>query len=204
MFTLGRGVRTTVTAPVPVPVLILVLVTVEGGAGLGCWLGFADDRATALAPHATLAALLTGAAAVTLQVALGWLFVVTLLLALERRAGRELTGLVGCPRGVRRALVTGCGLVLSGAVVITPAHAHGDRPAPTSTIDGLPLPERISGRTPAAPPITGHHRPGPGRSGSWCAPGTPSGRSRPEDCRRTRGRRPSTAPGGRCTTRTGP
>ena len=149
MFTLGRGPRTAVTLPALVAGLV--------AAGLGCWHGLADDRAAALAPHATLAALLTGAAAITLQVALGWLLVVTLLLALEPRAGRELTGFAGCPRGVRRALLLACGVTLAGAALSAPANAHGDGPAPSSTIDGLPLPDRTSGR-PAPRPAPGAQR----------------------------------------------
>ena len=115
-------------------------------AGLGCWRGCAGDRAAALARHATLADLLTGAAAVVLQVALGWLLVVTLLLVLEPRTGRELTGLAGCPRTLRRALVTLCGVAVTGAAVVTPAQAHVDHSASrASRLDGLALPDRTSG-----------------------------------------------------------
>ena len=133
-------------------------------AGLGCWWGCAGDRAAAVARHATLADLLTGAAAVMLQVALAWLFVVTLLLVLEPRAGRELTALAGCPRAVRRALVTLCGVALSGAALVTPAQAHGDHAAAqASSLDGLRLPDRMSGPEqprPAAAPHTVVVRPG--------------------------------------------
>ena len=152
MVTLGSRLRTTVT-------LVARLV-----AGLGCWRGCAGDRAAAVAPHATLADLLAGTAAVILQVVLGWLLVVTLLLVLEPRAGRELTGLAGCPRGVRRALVTLCGVALSGAALVTPAHAHGDHSsAPRSSLAGLAVPDRVSGPErprPAAGPHTVVVRPG--------------------------------------------
>ena len=134
MVTLGNRLRKAVT--------LLALLA----AGLGCWRGCAGDRAAAMASHATLADLLTGAAAVVLQAALGWLLVVTLLLALEPRAGRELTGLAGCPRAVRRALVTLCGVALSGAALVSPAQAHGDHSAAReSSLDGLALPDRTSG-----------------------------------------------------------
>ncbi len=145
---LGRGPRTAATVLLPVAVL--------AAAGVGCWLELAGDRAAALAPHASLADLLTGAAAVTLQAALGWLLLVSVLLALEPRAGRELTGFAGCPRGVRRALVTMCGIALSGVAVVGPAHAHGDGPAPSSSIDGLPLPDRTAG-PPSPRPHTPRH-----------------------------------------------
>jgi hypothetical protein len=126
-------------------------------AGLGCWWGCAGDRAAAVARHATLADLLTGAAAVMLQVALAWLFVVTLLLVLEPRAGRELTALAGCPRAVRRALVTLCGVALSGAALVTPAQAHGDHAAAReSSLDGLRLPDRMSGPEQPHPAATPH------------------------------------------------
>ena len=152
MVTLGSRLRTAVT--------LLALLA----AGLGCWRGCAGDRAAAMASHATLADLLTGAAAVVLQVALGWLLVVTLLLALEPRAGRELTGLAGCPRAVRRALVTLCGVALSGAALVAPAQAHGDHSAAQeSSLDGLALPDRTSGPErprPAAAPHTVVVRPG--------------------------------------------
>ena len=126
-------------------------------AGLGCWWGCAGDRAAAVARHATLADLLTGTAAVMLQVALAWLFVVTLLLVLEPRAGRELTALAGCPRAVRRALVTLCGVALSGAALVTPAQAHGDHAAAqASSLDGLRLPDRMSGPEQPHPAATPH------------------------------------------------
>jgi len=68
VITLGSRLRTAVT--------LLALLA----AGLGCWRGCAGDRAAAASRHATLAELLTGAAAVLLQMALGWLLMVTLLL----------------------------------------------------------------------------------------------------------------------------
>jgi nucleoid-associated protein YgaU len=90
--------------------------------------------------------------------------VVTLLLVLEPGAGRELTGLAGCPRAVRRALVTLCGVALSGAALVTPAQAHGDHSAAQeSRLDGLTLPDRMSGPErprPAAAPRTVVVRPG--------------------------------------------
>jgi len=95
---------------------------------------------------------------VLLQMALGWLLVVTLLLLLEPRAGRELTGLAGCPRALRRALVTLCGVALSGAALVAPAQAHGDHSAAREgALDGLALPDRTSGpeqpRAAAAPHV---------------------------------------------------
>lgn len=126
-------------------------------AGLGCWRGCAGDRAAAVARHATLADLLTGAAAVMLQVTLAWLFVVTLLLVLEPRAARQLTGLAGCPDAVRRALLTLCGVALSGATLATPALAHGNHAAaPTRSLDGLMLPDRMSGPEQPHPAATLH------------------------------------------------
>jgi len=146
VITLGSRLRTAVT--------LLALLA----AGLGCWRGCAGDRAAAASRHATLAELLTGAAAVLLQMALGWLLMVTLLLLLEPRAGRELTGLAGCPRALRRALVTLCGVALSGAALVAPAQAHGGHSAAREgALDGLALPDRTSGpeqpRAAAAPHV---------------------------------------------------
>jgi len=146
MVTLGHRLRLTV--------ILAALVA----AGLGSWRGWAPVREAAAQPHATLADLVAGAASLTLTAALGWLLVVTLLLALETCAGRELTGLAGCPHAVRRALVTVCGVALTGAAIVTPAQAHEDHSsAPPSRLDGLPLPDRTAGREaprPAAGPRT--------------------------------------------------
>ena len=142
---LGSRLRTAVT--------LLALLA----AGLGCWRACADDRAAAAAHDATLAELLTGAAAVVLQMALGWLLVVTLLLLFEPRAGRELTGVAGCPRALRRVLMTLCGVALSGAALVTPAQAHGDHSsARDGGLDGLALPDRTSGQVPP-PAAAGPH-----------------------------------------------
>jgi nucleoid-associated protein YgaU len=145
MVTLGRRLRLTVT------------LAAVAAAGLGSWRGCASVREAAVQPHATLADVLAGAASLTLTAALGWLGLVTLLLALETCAGRELTGLAGCPHVVRRALVTICGVALTGAAIVTPAQAHEDHSsAPPSRLDGLPLPDRTAGRElrPAAAPRT--------------------------------------------------
>lgn len=146
MVTLGRRLRLTVTLAAVV------------AAGLGSWRGWAPAREAAVQPHATLADVVAGTASLTLTAALGWLFLVTLLLALETRAGRELTGLAGCPRVVRRGLVTICGVALTGAAIVTPAQAHEDHSsARSSSLAGLPLPDRTTGGEepgPAAGPRT--------------------------------------------------
>lgn len=117
---------------------------VLAAATLGCWRWCADDRARALRGGADLTDLVTGLAAVTLQVALAWLLVVAALLLVEPLVGRDLTRAAGCPPALRRVLVTLGGLAVAGALA-GPVQAGGDHRATPATLDGLPLPDRTTG-----------------------------------------------------------
>ncbi|MEP6815461.1 MAG: hypothetical protein ABI873_07930 [Marmoricola sp.] len=118
---------------------------------LGCWSWCHDDRAAALASpaRADLPVLIAGLAAALLQVALAWLLVLTVLIALEPLAGRDLTSYAGCPAGLRRILLAWCGAAALGVLTV-PAQAAPVSPAPTdqqpsAVLDGLQVPDRTLG-----------------------------------------------------------
>jgi nucleoid-associated protein YgaU len=132
MITLGHHLRST------------GMLVVLAAANAGCWRWCGDDRARAFHAGAELTALLSGLAALTLQVALAWLLLVATLLVLEPLAGRDLSRTAGCPPALRRALLTLCGLAVAGALA-APAQAGGDHRTNPATLDGLPLPDRTTG-----------------------------------------------------------
>lgn len=152
MLPLGKGLRP------PAAVVVTTALNV------GCWSWFHDDRAALLTGpvRADLPALITGLAAVLLQVALAWLLLLTVLVALEPLAGRDLTSYAGCQAGLRPTLLACCGAAAAGvlavpaqAAPISPAQmssgssiredpVHGDQPA-SAVLEGLPLPDRTVG-----------------------------------------------------------
>jgi hypothetical protein len=136
---------------------------------VGCWSWCQGDRAALVAgpDRAGLPVLITGLAAVLLQVALAWLLLLTVLVALEPLAGRDLTSYAGCPAGLRRTLLACCGAAAVGVLAVpaqatpvapaqvangspvrtTPILADpmpGDR-SPSTVLEGLPLPDRTLG-----------------------------------------------------------
>lgn len=146
---------------------------------VGCWSWCQGDRAALVASpvRAGLAVLITGLAAVLLQVAMAWLLLLTVLVALEPLAGRDLTSYAGCPAGLRRTLLACCGAaavgVLAGpaqATPVAPAHVGSGSPvrttpivadpvrgdwSPSTVLEGLPLPDRTLGGLGAR--VTGGH-----------------------------------------------
>jgi hypothetical protein len=143
MITLGATLRSAAPA-----LLVLVL-------GVGCWSWFGDERATAFGSGASLSALLTGLAAVVLQLALSWLLVLTVLVAAEPWSGHDLASYAGCPAGLRALLLTLCGAAVVGALAVpagaTPASPsdpyvdHGRGGRTSAVLDGLPVPDRTTG-----------------------------------------------------------
>lgn len=136
------------------PITALV---VASALSVGCWRWCHHDLVAALAgpSRAGLSALIAGLAAAVLQVGLGWLLLLTLLVALEPIAGRDLTPYVACPTALRRVLLGCCGAAAFGALAMpaqaTPVVAaqthhpvHRDQPA-SAVLDGLPLPDRTVG-----------------------------------------------------------
>lgn len=153
---------------------------------IGCWEGCRAERAAVLAPSGPggLPVLIAGLATVLVQLALVWLLLLSVLVALEPLAGRDLTSYAGCPPGLRRLVLACCGAAAAGMLAV-PAHAAGispgqvatgapgwtdpvpaepapdDRP-PSGDLDGLPLPDRTLG-APARRGPDGNHvvvRPG--------------------------------------------
>ncbi len=95
-----------------------------------------------------------------------WLWVVTSLVALTA-AGRPRPALRGVPAPWRRLVLAACGVALAGSVagpaLATPGQLHQDRgghPAETTSVRGLPLPDRPAG----APRGTRTHVVRPGES----------------------------------------
>ncbi|MGI9156421.1 MAG: LysM peptidoglycan-binding domain-containing protein [Marmoricola sp.] len=131
----------------------------------GCWFWCEDDRAVLAEPgRADLPALITALAALLLQTALTWLLLLTVLVALEPLAGRDLASYAGCPAALRTTLLACCGVAAAGvlagpaqATPITPTPvlygpgthvvhpgAHADQRG-SAVLDGLPLPDRTTG-----------------------------------------------------------
>lgn len=104
-------------------------------------------------------ALLAHGCAVALLACALWLWLVTTLLLLEALTGLPLWR-AGCPPGLRRALLSACGVALvAGATSVAPAGADtsaaGLPPASTGAgtnpalLEGLRIPDRTTARTPA-------------------------------------------------------
>lgn len=133
----------------------LALVLLVAALGVGCWSWFAEERTAALGGGAALPTLLGGLAAAVVQVALGWLLVLTVLVATEPWSGHALTSYAGCPAGLRRALLGLCGAAVVGALALpagaAPAPAAGPEADPpggdrvAAVLDGLPVPDRPTG-----------------------------------------------------------
>jgi resuscitation-promoting factor RpfA len=89
-----------------------------------------------------------------------WITAVTLATTAEALTGRSwATARAITPRLVRRGVLALCGLAVGGAGVAVPATAAPPEPSPTAdratasaTLDGLPVPDRVEGRAPAATP----------------------------------------------------
>lgn len=101
---------------------------------------------------------LARACAVVLAACAAWLWLVTTLVLLEAVTGLALWR-AGCPAGLRRALLTACGVALVSTTPLGPVTADtsvGLPPTPPgttpSTLEGLPLPDRATARTPAPAP----------------------------------------------------
>lgn len=141
---------------IPLGMNVRPLAAVVAGIGLdlGCWWWCRDERATALVDGSGLPALVAGLAAALLQVALTWLLLLTVLVALEPLAGRDLTSYAGCPAALRRILLACCGAAAAGALAV-PAQAApvpSDPPEPV-VLEGLPLPDRtVDELSPDPPP----------------------------------------------------
>lgn len=83
-----------------------------------------------------------------------WLWSVTTVLTLLAARGRPHASLPGVPVALRRLVLAGCGVALTGGLaapaLATPGELHQDRsgnPA-TAVVRGLPLPDRATGGLP--------------------------------------------------------
>lgn len=81
---------------------------------------------------------LTRAASVALAACTAWLWLITSLTAYDAARGARMRTLPGCPRAVRRVLMTACGVALAASVA--PAHADtgqaGMPPTPVASTTG--------------------------------------------------------------------
>lgn len=133
------------------------------------WRATAADRAAALGGSPTLADLVTALAGVVVVVALAWLGLLVVLIALEPVAGRRLTGWAACPAGLRRLLLVLCGVAAASALAL-PAQAAGSgddgsgRQQVSALLDGLPMPDRPSGAATPGADDTGGLRPAAART----------------------------------------
>ena len=102
----------------------------------------------------TFAGLVVRLAAGTLAVAVAWAVLIAAALVVEACSrGRVALSLrVGCPAGLRRMVLAACGVAVVAGAATAPSYATGERDA----LDGLPLPDRPTGRlvpAPAAPHV---------------------------------------------------
>lgn len=146
--TTGCGLLTWLAAPALLEATQQVRAGTAGAAGFGPWVVWAS----------ALAALCCAV----------WLWPVTTLVLLGAATGRPPRTVRGCPAGLRRVLLAGCGLaVASGLAGPAGATDGGDvRSTPVvgpGVVRGLPLPER--------PLSTAHPPPASGRSWVLVAPG---------------------------------
>jgi hypothetical protein len=98
--------------------------------------------------------LVASLAAATLGLCGLWLTAVTLATTAEALTGRSwVKARAITPLLVRRVVLASCGLAVGGAGVAVPATAASLEPTPaatrTTTLDGLPLPDRVEGEAPA-------------------------------------------------------
>jgi hypothetical protein len=105
--------------------------------------------------------LLASLAAAALGLCGLWLTAVTVATTAEALTGRSWTTVRAVtPLLVRRGVLALCGLAVGGAGVAMPATAAPLEPTPaatrttaSTTLDGLPLPDRVEGEAPAATPV---------------------------------------------------
>jgi nucleoid-associated protein YgaU len=83
---------------------------------------------------------LTRAAALALTACTAWLWLATTLTAYDAARGTTVRALPGCPRALRRVLMTACGVALAASMA--PAHADAGQsglpPTPVASMAGAP------------------------------------------------------------------
>lgn len=124
---------------------------------LTVWTAATTAAATAVAgllqvassPGPGFAGLLVRCCSIVALVAAAWLWLAATVTIVGATRGR-VTRVRGVPAPVRRMVLTACGVALTGGLVAGPAHAtpghprDGGPPGPTTSVSGLPLPDRAA------------------------------------------------------------